>query len=193
MVSSLHTIVNGKQAMSFNKYLRLLGFLLLALSIQVLAAPPSHAPAHGWRKKHDPYYEGYSGKRWQDDYGITAGRCDARQVASAMGRAAGTAVSDAIGGEEGEVIGTIAGVLLESRANREMDEIDRGCISHALDLAPDDKPVKWRNDDTDRDYSFIPRAVRSLDNRLCRDLDWGAGILQTACINSDGSWEILSR
>ena len=32
---------------------------------EALADPPKHAPAHGWRKKHDPYYVGFSGYRWQ--------------------------------------------------------------------------------------------------------------------------------
>jgi hypothetical protein len=38
------------------------------------ADPPSWAPAHGWRKKHDPDYVGYTGKKWPDDYGVVSGR-----------------------------------------------------------------------------------------------------------------------
>ena len=31
-------------------------FLCVCFSTPVYADPPSHAPAHGWHKKHDPYY-----------------------------------------------------------------------------------------------------------------------------------------
>jgi len=48
----------------------------LALPAAVMADPPAHAPAHGWRKKHDPYYVGYTGRQWADDYGVRSGRCD---------------------------------------------------------------------------------------------------------------------
>ena len=52
---------------------------LMLFALVGLADPPSHAPAHGWRKKHDPYYEGYTGRKWADDYGVKSGRCDARR------------------------------------------------------------------------------------------------------------------
>lgn len=50
-----------------------------------LADPPPHAPAHGWRQKHDPYYGGYTGYRWHDDYGIREGLCD-REIGRDMDR-----------------------------------------------------------------------------------------------------------
>ena len=31
-------------------------------ALRVLASPPDWAPAHGWRKKNDPAYAGYSGR-----------------------------------------------------------------------------------------------------------------------------------
>src|SRR4051812_35658274 len=61
-----------------------LALLLVAgLSVPALADPPDHAPAHGWRKKHDrgeredrddQGYEGYEGKRWDRDYAVLSGR-----------------------------------------------------------------------------------------------------------------------
>jgi hypothetical protein len=48
--------------------------IALALGMAgALAGPPAHAPAHGWRAKNDPYYQGYSGKRWVSDYGVVGG------------------------------------------------------------------------------------------------------------------------
>src|SRR5688572_31552897 len=31
------------------------------------AEPPPHAKAHGWRKKNDPNYVGYTGHKWEKD------------------------------------------------------------------------------------------------------------------------------
>ena len=52
----------------------LLAALLFLSQIPAWATPPSHAPAHGWRKQHDPAYMGYTGEKWDKDYGILAGR-----------------------------------------------------------------------------------------------------------------------
>ena len=61
-----------------------------------LADPPPHAPAHGWRKKNDPYYVGYTGRQWTDDYGIRSGRCDRDRshMATAVGAVAGGVIGD---------------------------------------------------------------------------------------------------
>jgi len=48
------------------------------------ADPPPWAPAHGWRKKNDPNYVGYTGKKWDKDYGIIEGRCIALQSAQCL-------------------------------------------------------------------------------------------------------------
>ena len=37
---------------------------LTAFAAPILAQPPAHAPAHGWRKKNDPHYVGYTGYKW---------------------------------------------------------------------------------------------------------------------------------
>jgi hypothetical protein len=60
---------------------RLLLTTALALPCAALAVPPAHAPAHGWRRKHDPTYAGYSGRNWERDYGVRSGSCDRRRSA----------------------------------------------------------------------------------------------------------------
>ena len=62
---------------------------LAAVSVPLLADPPGHAPAHGWRKKNDPHYVGYTGRTWQDDYGIRSGRCNREAVGAAQGQRQG--------------------------------------------------------------------------------------------------------
>jgi hypothetical protein len=64
--------------------------LLVALcELSAVADPPSHAPAHGWRKKHDPYYVGYSGQQWERDFDISSGTCNRQAVATVLGGVAG--------------------------------------------------------------------------------------------------------
>ena len=73
---------------------------LLSLPTPVQADPPAHAPAHGWRKKHDPYYLGYTGRQWSRDYGILGGRCDREVVGAVLGGVLGGAVGSQVGDGE---------------------------------------------------------------------------------------------
>src|SRR5690349_14982866 len=58
---------------------------LIAWAGAAFADPPAHAPAHGWRKKHDPYYVGYTGVSWERDYDISSGRCNRQEIATVVG------------------------------------------------------------------------------------------------------------
>lgn len=165
--------------------------IVLALGMAgALAGPPAHAPAHGWRAKNDPYYQGYSGKRWVSDYGVVGGQCDAGAIGAVLGGVAGAAIGKEVADETGAVIGAIAGVLIGREIDRGMDRSDRGCVSHALDLGRDGQPVRWSNAATGRSYSVTPYALRTIDGRSCRDFVWDNGVRQTACLRADGSWSI---
>jgi hypothetical protein len=63
--------------------------LVAAWVAPALADPPPHAPAHGWRKKNDPNYVGYSGVRYEHDFGIVSGRCNRQEIATVVGGAVG--------------------------------------------------------------------------------------------------------
>ena len=58
--------------------------LTLAAPPTSYADPPPQAPAHGWRKKHDPNYVGYRGKKWDRDYGVIEGRCNRKAVGAVL-------------------------------------------------------------------------------------------------------------
>jgi hypothetical protein len=47
------------------------------------ADPPPWAPAHGWRKKYDPHYVGYEGRRWPSDYGVLRG-CNREAIGAVL-------------------------------------------------------------------------------------------------------------
>src|SRR4029453_4939574 len=75
----------------------------LALPCAATAVPPAHAPAHGWRAKHDPTYAGYSGRNWQRDYGVRLGRCDRAEIGALLGGVAGGGIGGGVAHEEDRV------------------------------------------------------------------------------------------
>jgi surface antigen len=169
------------------------------LPLLALADPPPWAPAHGWRRKHDPYYVGYRGHRWPNDYGVLRGSCNRAQVGAVLGGAVGGAVGSTIGKGDTRtvaiVVGTVLGVLVGHEVGRAMDEGDRGCFGHSLELAKNGRTVHWTNPDAGLAYALTPTRSFEIDGRPCR-----AFTLQTtyggkgrskngsACRSDDGIW-----
>ena len=93
-------------------------------SAGALADPPAHAPAHGWRKKHDPEYVGYTGTKWERDYGISSGSCNREEIGALVGGVIGGAVGARTASEENRtvavIIGAAVGALVGSRIGREL-------------------------------------------------------------------------
>lgn len=175
--------------------------LIAPLSPAVYAAPPPWAPAHSWHKKHDPYYTGYSGKKWERDYGIVYGRCNRETIGTMLGGAVGGAIGSTVGKGDGKtvaiIIGTVLGAVVGNRIGRQMDEADRGCIGHALELAADRKTVRWAGANN-LNYELTP--IRSFDrnSQKCREYRLrvnGAAIdedrIERACLVNEGEWEVL--
>jgi len=160
-----------------------------------IADPPAHAPAHGWRKKHDPYYEGYTGKRWEHDYGILSGRCQVEAAGAAIGGTIGGAIGAQVGSGSGRtvaiVVGTVLGAVVGAQAARELSGADRACFGHALELARDRQRIAWRSPETGRDYAVTPLRTYRRDGRQCRDYEFfhdGQRSRQTACAEGSGEW-----
>jgi surface antigen len=185
-----------------------LGLLVVAgLSVPALADPPDHAPAHGWRKKHghgdddEHGYEGYEGKRWDRDYAVLSGRCDRRAIATVLGGVVGGVVGARVAEPENRTIATIVGAavgaLLGNRIGRELDDADRGCFGHALELGRPGRVVVWTNETAGMHYELLPGANRERHGAVCREFTMTtfhgrervsrAGI---ACRTQIGRWEI---
>lgn len=176
---------------------------LLAVPCFVLAAPPDWAPAHGWRKKHDPYYAGYSGRQWDDDYGVTSGGCDRGRVGQVLGGVVGGVAGGAIGGEIAKgsenrdvaiVAGAVIGAAIGSEIGRRMDRTDRSCAGYALELAQDGRPVRWTNPNTRVTYQLTPMTEERRNDgcrsfRLIAHGDFGLSEGRTvACPDENGVW-----
>jgi surface antigen len=164
----------------------------------VLADPPSHAPAHGWRKKHDPYYVGYTGKQWEHDYGVVEGHCNREEIATAVGAVVGGVIGAQVGDDSGRVVaiivGTVIGAAVGHAIGRELDNRDRACVGHALELASDGQGVRWQNESTGVSYVVTPLGAAGDD---CRDFTLESSLdgkvesqRSRACRSGDGTWQM---
>jgi surface antigen len=167
----------------------------------LLADPPAHAPAHGWRKKNDSQYAGYSGRQWERDFEISSGRCNRQEIATVVGGIAGGVIANRVADEHravATVVGAIAGAVIGNRIGRALDEADRHCLGHALEIAQAGQRVSWNNDATGMIYEMSLGGDRARAGAVCReytlvtstgrrDRSSHAGV---ACRSRDGTWQI---
>ena len=165
----------------------------------VLADPPDHAKAHGWRKKHDPQYVGYTGREWERDYGVLEGTCNRKEIGTVLGAVVGGAIGSQVGDGSGRTVAIIVGSILGAVVGREigsdLDEGDRGCMGHALELGKDGQRVRWMNDRTGVSYVIAPLGVAKA-GEPCRSYKLTAtrsGKSRTsegrACRTGEGTWK----
>jgi surface antigen len=150
-------------------------------------------PAHGKRKKGEPY-TGYSGKKWDTHYGVINGRCNREAVGAVIGEQAGKDENRPIA----ILVGTVAGAVTGAKGGRDMDQTDRACIGHALELVGDKRTVTWKSADERRTYRLTPvRSVEHLGGR-CREFDFRVTTDDgkktnrvKACPGADGTWRLV--
>lgn len=178
------------------------GALLTAVPFNSYGDPPPWAPAHGWRKKNDPHYVGYTGKKWDHDYGIIGGQCNREAVGAVLGGVAGGLLGSQVGSGSGRKIailaGTVAGAVIGAQIGRDMDRTDQACIAHALELTANNRHVNWVSSDNRTTYVLTPvrgfkdngQTCREFDLRATRDrrTEFGRG---KACQSAEGAWRIV--
>jgi surface antigen len=165
------------------------------------ADPPAHAPAHGWRNKHGGHYVGRTGVQWEQDYEISAGRCNRDAIGAVVGGVVGGAIANRVGDEHrtvATIIGVAAGALIGHKIGRELDERDRSCFGHALELAAPGRTVVWTNETTGVRYELAPGADRQHDGAACREFALAAmaGAEKStrrglACQSQPGVWRVV--
>ena len=148
--------------------------VLASLSAPVLADPPPWAPAHGWRKKNDPNYVGYTGKKWDNDYGVLEGSCDAAKVGTVLGGVVGGVVGSQVAKDSPNrpvaiVVGTVIGAVIGNKIGKDIDSGDRGCMGHALELAGEQKSVRWTNPQTGVNFVLTPTKNFGDQRNPCRE------------------------
>lgn len=175
--------------------------LLLAatLTAPALAKPPPHAPAHGYRAKEAARYHGYTGVEWEQDYGIRSGRCNTDTVLTAVGAVGGAVIANRTASPENRtiatIVGAVAGGLIGNAIGERIDDGDRGCIGHSLEVGAVGQRITWTNPRTRVDYSLKP--VADLKDG-CRRFEYRPGAdarmqTMTACRGDGGAWAIRPR
>ena len=187
------------------KHIQIAAAALLALTLLPIPAPadpPPWAPAHGWRKKNDPNYVGYTGKKWEKDYGVLEGTCNTQAVGAVVGGVVGGAVGSRVGKDENRpvaiLVGGVLGAVIGAKIGRAIDDADRGCMGHALELAGENNTVRWKNRGGVQ-YELTP--TRNVGDRKnpCREFvtkvssgKMSDAVKGVACRQGNGEWVFKS-
>lgn len=169
------------------------------LAAPAMADPPSHAPAHGYRDKdkgHKNKHRGYTGVEWERDYGVSSGRCDTDTVLTVIGAAGGAVIGNRTASPENRTIATIAGAIIGGVIGNEIgeaiDDADRGCVGHSLEVGRIGQAVTWNNPRTRVAHTLTP--TRDLKDG-CRLFTYRAGergklLTLRGCRGADAAWVI---
>jgi len=126
-----------------------------------------------------------------------------RDVGMVVGGAGGAVAGQAIGGSDptARVLGTLLGVVVGAAVGGYLgslwDDYDRKQAAYALENTRDNRPVAWRNPNTNSENTFTPTRTYESGNTPCREFtstiyidgkkEVGKG---TACRQPDGTWRI---
>ena len=69
----------------------------------------------------------------------------------------------------GIIIGAAVGALIGAKIGRELDEGDRGCFGHSLEIVRSGGRVTWDNPATGVRYTLVPGGGRNEGTMSCRD------------------------
>lgn len=177
---------------------------LLLAGPEAFAAPPPWAPAHGYRAKNAPRHTGYTGHYWERDYGISRGRCNREEVGTVVGAVLGGAIGAAVhdGGNDLVAIlaGATIGALIGRQVGRDLDDSDRACIGHALEIGRMGQRVYWDGGQPGLGYAVVLGDGFKRDGRTCRHFtferdDGGRRSRQdsAACRYGEGEWRVVRR
>ena len=148
-------------------------WLLCCWAGEAFADPPAQAPAHGWRKKHDPYYLGYTGNKWERDYDVRSGHCNREEIGAVLGGVVGGVIGAQVGSRNDRTVATIIGAalgaLIGAKIGRDLDDSDRACFGHALEIGSTGRRVTWDNSETGVHYVITPGAGSRGDAGFCRN------------------------
>jgi len=133
-------------------------------------------------------------------FNLTA--CETKQEQGVLG---GAALGGLVGAQFGSgnrtagiLAGAIIGGLIGGAIGKNMDDIDRMNMNHAV---ANNETATWRNPNTGYQYTVVPgNDVAYKGNQNCREFATTANvggkqeqIFGTACRQSDGSWRVVQQ
>jgi surface antigen len=174
---------------------------LLTLAVLAPAAPlpasaqsRDEAAAQGWRKAAEPHFLGVGDRKWLQDYGGVDGRCNRQAVENTLN--AGPTGPESPRGE----VAVLRGPMVDPTSVRDLGAPDRGCLGHALELAPDGRTVYWADPAAGYAFRFTPLRSYVAYGWPCREftVEVAQGkrkpqiVRYRACRTEDGVWGIQS-
>ena len=163
--------------------------LALGLSVLVLPALADAVAKDGLAKTEADRavtHVGQNGAIWPDDYGVRAGSCNRAAISAALEMAGDGSDARPVA----IVLGSTKAALINASVRRDLDEVDRACIGHTLELGENGRTVRWRSDDVN--YTLTPGKA---SGRLCRSFALrgeaaGRSVISkgAACRRDDGAW-----
>jgi surface antigen len=93
-------------------------------------------------------------------------------IATVVGGVVGGVIASRIADENRAVatlIGAAAGAFVGNRIGEKLDEADRSCVGHALEIGVAGRPVSWTNESTGIAYELMPGTDRQRNGATCRE------------------------
>jgi len=158
---------------------------LLGVAALLAAGLSSPASAQSASAGRNAGHVGHGGTRWSTDYGIAAGRCDRDAIVVDATPGGQTLVQRHEENLKNRSVGIIGatqgtGLLLSTRLGGRLDERDRRCLGHVLELGVPGRQVGWTNGTTRQAYavavseytpsSSLPSGTRPGPRERCRVL-----------------------
>jgi surface antigen len=124
-------------------------------------------------------------------------------VGAVVGGIIGGVAGSRVGSDEDRpvaiILGTALGALVGRAIGKEIDESDRACMGHALELAGERNTVAWTNKATGVSYRLTPSGSFKDGNMPCRRFTTviasGArkeSVKGAACRRGSGEWQFRS-
>ena len=169
-----------------------------ALGAALLAALAIAGAAQAAAKKHRTY-AGYSGIRWDQDFGVMAGRCDRDAISTHTRNTTAFGSEDRENRGAGMLIGASINDLVAGALGRELDAGDRACLGHVLEIGKSGRRVRWDNAVSGVHYEVVPAEAHDEVGGSCRTFKLRVTASTgkskrkaTACEKGGGLWQ-LSR
>jgi surface antigen len=93
------------------------------------------------------------------------------------------------------ILGTTIGAVIGAKIGEDIDNSDRACIGHALELAGERKTIVWTNESTGVMYRLTPTRNLGGGRQLCREFKTVVSsgkkretVTGVACRRGEGEW-----
>ena len=121
-------------------------------------------------------------------------------IGGVLGGVIGSQVGDGTGNTAAIIIGTMAGSMIGRQIGQSMDDVDRMKTAQALNSNRTGQSTTWTNPDTGEQYTVTPTHTYEQAGGPCREFELdatvggepGQSVSGTACLQSDGSWKVVS-